>query len=84
MASGSRYFLELFSKYGPYELTTVKVPEPFNQAHEIVQTDQVSIILKYIYHNQVSLFPLKTHLNVTKFKSDIFYFFAVLLEIQAH
>jgi len=31
VASGSRYMLEVFMKYGPSELPRVRVPEPYDQ-----------------------------------------------------
>ena len=54
VASGSRYMLEVFVKYGPDELPRVRVPEPYAQKLMVHSDDQVSRILKYIYSNQVS------------------------------
>ena len=56
VASGSRYLLELFSKYAPGDLDKIKVPQPFNQQHELHSDDQVSRILKYLYNKQVSIY----------------------------
>ena len=55
VASGSRYMLEVFMKYGPADLPRVRVPEPYYQKNMPKHSDdQISRILKYIYANQVS------------------------------
>ena len=51
VASGSRYMLEVFCKYGPADLPRVRVPEPYAQKLMLHSDDQVSRILKYIYSN---------------------------------
>lgn len=51
VASGSRYMLEVFMKYGADELPRVRCPEPYDQVNTIHSDDQVSRILKYIYSN---------------------------------
>ena len=44
--------LELFSKHSVIDLPQVRVPEPYNERHELHSDDQVSRVLKYIYGNQ--------------------------------
>ena len=51
VASGSRYMLEVFGKYGPADLPRVRVPQPYDQTNLLHSDDQVSRILKYIYSN---------------------------------
>ena len=52
LASGSKYLLDVFAKFGPDVLKQVKAPQPFNQKSEIHSDDQVSRILKYLYNSQ--------------------------------
>jgi hypothetical protein len=50
IASGSKYFQEVFKTYP--DMREVAVPAPYNQAYENNSDDQVIRIFKYFYANQ--------------------------------
>ena len=68
VASGSRYMLEAFTKHTVEELPRIRVPQPFNQKHELHSDDQVSRILKYIYSNQ-QIAMIRDEINEDNFYS---------------
>ena len=51
LASGSKYFLELFLSENPAKITKFEAPKPIPVNGEIMD-DAVSKILKYFYYNQ--------------------------------
>ena len=62
VASGSKYFAELFRKYDCKALPEVTVPHPFNQIYENNSDDQVIRILKYIYASQ-DIYKIKNEIS---------------------
>lgn len=62
VASGSKYFAELFRKYDQKALPEVTVPKPFNQIYENNSDDQVIRILKYIYGSQ-DIYKIKNEIS---------------------